>query len=250
MCAKIPARIRPTQGFSHFVHILLNVLLPIISYVLVRIDFVSVAIALVLLAKWRMFAVRPRYWLANSLSNGLDIIFSLSVILFMANTAAGWWQIFWAIVYILWLTVLKPRSDVLSVSGQAMIGQLAGLAALYIKFGDASIAGLIAGTWLITYVSARHFFTSFEEPHTALMAQIWAYFSACLAFILGHWLLFYGIIAQIIILLTTIGYALAVLYYLSATERLNKLIQRQTLAIVSIIVIIVIVLSDWSGSTL
>ena len=39
----------------------------------------------------------------------------------------------------------KPRYDVLSVSAQAMIGQLLGLSLLYLKFGDSSIVALVAG---------------------------------------------------------------------------------------------------------
>jgi hypothetical protein len=131
-----------------------------------------------------------------------------------------------------------------------MAGQLLGLSLLYLKFGDSSIVGLVAGTWLVTYLAARHYLTSFEEPHSALLAHIWAYFSASLAFILAHWLLFYGTIAQIIIILTTIGYGLAALYYLDATERLSGLLKRQMVGIMLAILLIIVVFSNWTGSTL
>lgn len=243
------SKIKPAKGFSHVVHVGLLVLLPILAYILVRINFVAIAILLILLSKWRIVAVRPRYWLANIVANGVDITAGVSLVLFMSNTSVAWWQLFWAALYGVWLTWLKARSDVLSVSAQAMIGQLLGLAVLYLKFGDASLPVLVAGTWAITYLAARHFLTSFEEPHTALLAHVWAFFSASLAFVLGHWLLFYGTIAQIIVLLTTIGYCLAGLYYLDATERLTPSLQRQMLGIMSAILVIIIVLSDWTGST-
>ncbi|MBI2592057.1 hypothetical protein HYW36_01120 [Candidatus Saccharibacteria bacterium] len=242
-------RLKPVKGFSHSIHVLLLALLPILAYILVRIDFVSIAILLVLISKWRMLAVRPRYWIANLVANSVDIIVGLSLVIFMSNTSVTWWQLFWMTLFIGWLTWLKPRSDVLSVSAQAMIGQLMGLAVLYLKFGDASLAGLVFGTWLVAYLAARHFLTSFEEPHTTLLAHVWAYFSASLAFILGHWLLFYGTIAQIIVFLTVIGYCLAALYYLDATERLTPSLQRQMLSIMFVILVMVIVLSDWAGST-
>jgi hypothetical protein len=101
----------------------------------------------------------------------------------------------------------------------------------------------------VAYIAARHFLTSFEEAHTALLAQVWAYFAASLAFILGHWLLFYGSIAQIIVFLTNIGYGLAALYYLDAKGRLTISLQRQLLAIMGAILFVVIILSDWAGST-
>jgi hypothetical protein len=196
-----------------------------------------------------MFAVQARYWIANLIANGVDIMVGIALVLFMASTASGWLQLFWALIYGVWLVWLKPRSDVLSVSAQAMVGQLLGLSVLYLKFGDSSLFALVLGTWLVAYIAARHFLTSFEEAHTALLAQVWAYFAASLAFILGHWLLFYGSIAQIIVFLTNIGYGLAALYYLDAKGRLTISLQRQLLAIMGAILLVVIILSDWAGST-
>jgi hypothetical protein len=227
----------------------LNLALPLVAYILVRTDFVSIAILLVLVSKWRMFAVQARYWIANLIANGVDIMVGIALVLFMASTASGWLQLFWALIYGVWLVWLKPRSDVLSVSAQAMVGQLLGLSVLYLKFGDSSLFALVLGTWLVAYIAARHFLTSFEEAHTALLAQVWAYFAASLAFILGHWLLFYGSIAQIIVFLTNIGYGLAALYYLDAKGRLTISLQRQLLAIMGAILLVVIILSDWAGST-
>jgi hypothetical protein len=246
----LPAKIKPIRGFSHAFYLALTGLLPILAYILVRIDFVALAIFLILLSKWRMFAVRPRYWVANLISNGVDIMVAISLVLFMATTSVVWWQLFWTALYGAWLIWLKPRYDVLSVSAQAMIGQLLGLSLLYLKFGDSSIVALVAGTWLVTYLSARHYLTSFEETHSPLLAHIWAYFAASLAFILAHWLLFYGTIAQIVILLTTIGYGLAALYYLDAAQRLSTTLQRQMIAIMLAILFIVVVFSNWTGSTL
>lgn len=246
----LPARIKPSRGFSHLLYISLNLLLPILAYVLVRIDFVAIAILLILLSKWRMFAVRPRYWVANLIGNGVDIMVAVSLVLFMASTGVVWWQLFWTVLYGGWLLWLKPRYDVLSVSAQAMVGQLLGLSLLYLKFGDSSIVGLVAGTWLVAYLSARHYLTSFEEPHSALLAHIWAYFSASLAFVLAHWLLFYGSIAQIIVILTTIGYGLAAMYYLDATEKLTRLLRRQMTGIMLAILLIILIFSNWTGTTL
>ncbi len=241
---------RPRRGFSNLAHIILTVMLPILAYVLVRIDFVAVAIGLVILSKWRMFAVRPRYWLANLVSNSIDILVATSLILFMANTGEQWWQLFWMGVYMLWTVVLKPRSDTLSVSAQAMLGQLIALSALYLKFGASSTVWLVLGTWLIAYAAARHFLTSFEEPHAALIAHVWAYFAASLAYILGHWLIFYGVVAQIVVILATVGYGTAAFYYLDATGRTNLLVRRELLAIMGAILTLIIVLSNWKGVTL
>lgn len=243
-------KLKPVRGFSHTIHVLLVAALPILAYILVRIDFVSLAIALVLLAKWRIVAVRPRYWMANIVTNGIDIIASIAFVIFMSTTNVRWWQLFWMVAYIFWLLWLKPRSDVLSVAAQAMFGQLLGLAVLYLKFGDASTAALMIATWGITYLSARHYLTSFDEPHAPLLAHVWAWFAAGLAFVLGHWLLFYGLVAQIIIILTTVGYGIAALYYMDATEKLTSSFEKQALGLMLAILIIVVALSDWSGTTI
>lgn len=244
------SRIKPAKGFSHVFYLTFNFLLPVLAYILVRVDFVVIAIFLIFLSKWRMFAVRPRYWITNLIANGVDIMVAISLVMFMASTTVTWWQLFWMLMYGGWLVWLKPRYDVLSVSAQAMIGQLLGLSLLYLKFGDSSIIALVAGTWVVTYLSARHYLTSFDETHSALLAHIWAYFSASLAFVLAHWLLFYGTIPQIIVILTTIGYGLAALYYLDATERLATNLKRQMLVIMIAILVVIVLFSNWAGSTL
>lgn len=241
--------VKPRRGFSHLAHGLLTVALPLLAYVLVRIDFVGLAVALIILSKWRMIAVRPRYWISNVVSNGIDILVGISLVLFMANTGEQWWQLFWTGMYMLWLVFVKPRSDTLSVSAQAMIGQLLALSALYLKFGGSSLVWLILGTWAVAYITARHFLTSFEEPHTALIAHIWAYFAASLTFILGHWLIFYGVVAQIVIILATVGYGTAGLYYLDAFDNSSSLVRRELLITMGTILILVILLSSWKGVT-
>jgi len=111
-------------------------------------------------------------------------------------------------------------------------------------------AVLVGGTWLVAYLSARHFLSSFEERHTALLAHSWAFFSAALAYILGHWLLFYGLVAQIIVILTVVGYCLAALYYLESNDRLTTRLRRQLVGIMIMILVLVVALSDWTGTTI
>lgn len=246
---KVLDKIKPAAGFSHLTHLLLRLFLPILAYVLVRANFVGLAILLIFISKWRMFAVKPRYWLANLSASGVDIIIVVSLVLFMSNTSVRWWQLFWTGLYIGWLLWLKPKSDPVFVSAQAFIGQLLGISILYLKFGNSPLAVLVAGTWVVAYLSARHFLTSFEESRTTLLANVWAYFAASLAFILGHWMLFYGSVPQILVILTTVGYGMAALYYLDATDRLTTNLQRQLIGIMGVILLIVLVLSDWTGAT-
>jgi len=61
--------------------------------------------------------------------------------------------------------------------------------------------------------------------------------------------LFYGSLSQILIFLTTIGYGLAALYYLDASERLTAKFKRQLIVIMCAILLVVVLLSDWTGTT-
>jgi hypothetical protein len=243
-------RLRPKSGFANLAHIGLNALLPVLLYVLIRIDFAPLAAALVILSKWRMFAVRVRYWPANIRANAVDIMVGLSVVVFMSATSIGLWQVVWATAYGLWLVFLKPGSSVLKVSLQAVVAQLVALMALFLMSGDAALYLLVGLSWLICYLCARHFFTSFDEPYTQLYAHIWGYFAAALVWVLGHWLLFYNVLAQPTLLLLVIGYGLAAMYYLEHVDKLSVLWRRQFVLMMITIVAIVLTLSDWGDKAL
>ncbi len=240
-------RIKPAQGFSQLLHVGLQLVLPLVLLVLVRLEgaFVEIALALVLLTKWRMFAVRPRFWIANLRANAVDITIGLSAVIFIANSPSGYTQILWTMLYAAWLVVLKPATSTALVAAQALLAQLAGLMALFLVWADGPLAGLIFITAVICYVSARHFFDNFDEPYAKLLSFLWAYFGAALMWILGHWLLFYGLIAQPTLILSMVGYGLAALYYLDHTDRLSSGVRRQFIFIIVAVLIIILTFSDW-----
>lgn len=243
-------KLRPKRGFAYIFHIGLNALLPVLVYILVRIDFAILAAALIVLSKWRMFVVRVRYWPAIFRANAVDIMVGLSIVVFMMSTNIGMWQVIWAIVYAIWLIVLKPGSSMLKVSIQAGIGQLAALMALFLMSGEMPLYVLVVGTWAVCYLSARHFFTSFDEPYTQLYSHAWGYFAAALVWVLGHWLLFYNVLAQPTLLLTVIGYGLASLYYLDHNDRLSPVWRRQFVLMMLAIIAIVLTFSDWGDKAI
>lgn len=243
------SKLKPKSGFSHFIHLGLNILFPALLFVLVRMGFVPLAGTLVLLSKWRMFAVRPRYWPANLRANGVDLTVGFATVIFMANSNAASMQLLWAGVYAAWLILIKPGSSVWKTSLQAFIAQTVGLIALFLALGDAPLYILVLLVWMICYGAARHFFTSFEEPYTSLYAHTWGYFSAALTWLLGHWLVFYGLIAQPTLLLTVLGFGLSALYYLEQTDRLSVLVRRNFVVMMVAIVLVVILLTNWSSGT-
>jgi len=243
------ARIKPVQGFTYLLHIALLALLPLIVFILVLDQFVVQAFIIILLSKWRIFAVRPRFWAAGIRANSVDIIVGISLLAFMAHSMGHTWiQLFWAVLYGVWLIYIKPATSITMVSVQAMIGQLVALSALFLVYGARSLWVLVLGAGIICYLCARHFFESYEEPYTKLLAYTWGFFGAALVWLLGHWLLFYyDIIAQPTLLLITVGYGLAALYYLDHHERLSDVVRRQFIFIMIAIIIVVLAFSDWGG---
>jgi hypothetical protein len=165
----------------------------------------------------------------------------------MMHTSSSLWQLLWAVAYGGWLVGIKPSSDTLLISSQALIGQLYGLAALFLEWPSAPLWWLVTGSGIVCFLAARHFFDSFDESYSKLLSYTWAYFGAATVWILGHWLLFYGFVAQPTLLLTVIGYGLAALYYLDHKDRLSKLLRRE-FVLVMVAIIVVVLITLWQST--
>jgi hypothetical protein len=194
-----------------------------------------------------MFAVRPRYWPANFRANAVDIIVGLSFLVFMVQSGSMAWQLVWMVAYGVWLLAIKPGSNALIVSFQAGVGQLLGLMALFLAWPSAPLYGLVLGTGGVCYLAARHYFDGFDEPYSKFLSYLWGYFGAALTWVLGHWLLFYGVIAQPTLLLLVLGYGLGALYYLDHRDRLSTLLKREFIFIMVAVVIVVLAFSHWGN---
>lgn len=238
-------KLTPSRGFSHAFYFVYNALLPLLVFLLVRTSFVQLALTLILLSKWRMFAVRPRFWVANVRANAIDIIIGVSVLASMTATSNELVQLIWAVLWASWLIVIKPKADTLWVSLQALIGFVAGLSALFLTWDHSPLFVLVGSAGLLCFFAAHHFFYSFDEPYTRLLAYFWGYFGAALVWVLGHWLLFYGPVAQPTLLLTALGFGLGTLYYLDHFDRLSLGIRRQVMFVMVAVLLVVIVFSDW-----
>jgi len=242
-------RLKPESGIAYVLHILLNALLPVSVLLLVRLNFASLAVALVLLAKWRTVAVKPRYWFTNIRANLVDIFVGLSVIAFIVGTSNWYTQAIWTVLFIVWLVWLKPLSKPLAVMIQALIAQVLGLVAFYRAFPNSSLIVGILATWLICYACARHFLGVFDEPMIRTISDIWAWFGAMMAWVLGHWVIEYLFLPQIALILTILGYGLATIYYLEKKEKLKANLKRQLFGVMGLLLIIIIVFSDWQDKT-
>lgn len=240
--------LKPARGYYNLAHQLLMVVMPFLIILLLKISYLGLILSfgLVILSKWRMFAIKPRFWLAMFRANAVDIIVGVSVVCLMSQASSLVVQLLLAVFYVVWLLAIKPGTQIVQVSVQALIGQLAGFMALFVIWPSGPLYGLVIVSALIAYLSARHFFDAFKEPYSRMLAYLWAYFVAGLVWVLAHWLLFYGqVVALPTIIVTVVGYGLAVLYYYDHYDKLKPMLKQQILAIMAVVLLIIIIFSDW-----
>lgn len=243
------AKVRPAGGFSQLAHIALLSLYPVLVLILVRLDFSGLALLVVLLSKWRMLAVKLRFWPANFRANSVDIMVSVALWAFVVHTDSHMWQLVWTAIHILWLMFIKPSSQTFMVGLQSLIAFLLALSALFLLAPNAHLFYLVVIAGLVCYLAAHHFFDAFEEAHTKMLSWLWAWFGGSVVWVLGHWLLYYanGLVAQPTVLLVAIGYGLAALYYLDHTDRLTSAVRNQFVFLMVAITLIVLIFSDWGN---
>ena len=106
------------NALSSVVHACLNVALAILCTALTVISGNWIfGVLLVLLSKWRVVAVRPRYWILNIKSNLVDLVVGISIVMlvYMAGTdGLNAWHIILTVIYIIWLGGIKPRSETIA----------------------------------------------------------------------------------------------------------------------------------------
>ncbi len=242
-----PRQTKPKGSFASIFHNLFVVFMPLLLFALVRLEFVAFAFAVILLSKWRIFAVKFRHWPANIRANAVDILVGLSVVVFMSLTQVQLFQAGWVLAYIGWLLFIKRQSTSLWIGVQALIAQTLSLIAIFLVWNESSETLLTFAVWGITYLCARHFLAAFDESMARASAYVWAFFSAALTWLATHWLLYYKFIAQPALIITVIGYSMAALYYLQHTDKLSKGVRRQFVMVMVAIVMFILVFSDWSG---
>lgn len=237
---------KPKSGFAHFFHIGLIAIIPPLVFIFVRLEIVGLAIAIILLGKWRMLAVKPRHWIAHIRTNAVDLIVSFSILSFMVAYYESFVaQIVWLIIFEIWVLYLKPGTSAFMVGFQALTAQLAGVTAVFLAFPDAPIIIYVLTAGLVGYFCSRHFFGGFEETHGIQYSWLWSFFSASLVWIMSHWLLFYGPVAQPAVFLAVIGYGLAGLYFLHEHDKLTQMVRRQIIFAVVSVLFIMVALSNW-----
>lgn len=195
--------VRRRSFVSEVVYTVLNIVLAIaVTVTIYYTNSIWLALVVVLLSKWRIFAVRPRYWVANVLSNIVDIIVSISTVMLLYTTttipmpfsqelallAVG------TLLYIFWLLVIKPRSKRAFVVAQAVVAIFLGTTALFTVAYNWPVSIVVLLIWIVGYSAARHVLNTYdEETHGLVLAIIWGLILAEITWVSYHWAIAYAV---------------------------------------------------------
>ena len=195
--------VRRRSFLSEVVYTILNIAFAVALVVVIRsTGFVPLALGLVLISKWRVLAVRARYWFVNIRSNLVDIIVSVSVVLHLSTINEAAIDDFRKLLlmgivtalYIVWLLIIKPRSKRSYVAAQAGIAIFIGTAALYTISFNWPASVVVLGMWLIGYSAANHILNTYDdETHTLFISLAWSTVFAEIGWIAYHWTIAYSL---------------------------------------------------------
>lgn len=180
---------------SDVAYIGLNIGLAVVIYLIVATSQSPwLAFLVLMVSKWRVLAVRPRFWFANLVANMVDIIVGVSVIVLLsAASGSTVAQLAITVLYVGWLLFIKPRSRRSYVAVQAAVAIFVGITALSIASYAWDAFFFVMVMWIIGYVVARHVMGSYEEIHATLYSMIVAFVFAEFGWISFHWLMAYPI---------------------------------------------------------
>ena len=188
--------VRRRSVLSETIYILLNLALAAgILILTIATGSPLLAIALVLLSKWRVLAVRPRFWFAHVEANMVDMIVSVSVVILIyiaGQSDKGFAvQLLLAVLYEAWLLVLKPRARRSYVAVQAAVAITVGSFALESLSYEWPSSLVVLVLWLIGYACARHVLTAYSDDDIRFMSLIWGFITAEIGWLAYHWTIAY-----------------------------------------------------------
>lgn len=200
---------------SSLVHIFLNILLGV-GAVLVTVLSASplLGLLLVLVSKWRVFAVRGRYLWLNIKSNLVDIIVGVSVVLlaYYAGSAFLPVDFILAIFYCAWLLFIKPMSSEKATLAQSLIAVFLGMSAAAIMAANLDAIVLVLLAFLVGYAASRHVLVQSSDKDFTLTTLVCGLVFAEVAWLCQSWAIIYtfgasGVrIPQIALILTIFAF--------------------------------------------
>jgi len=181
---------------SNAVHIFLNILLGF-AVVLITVFSASpvLGIILVLISKWRVFAVRKRYLWLNIKSNLVDIIVGLSVVLLAYYAGNALMPVHFLLIAlsVVWLLFIKPLSSENATLVQSMVAVFLGISASTIMTANMDGLAAVLIAFLIGYAASRHVLSQSGDQDFTLATLICGLVFAEVAWLCHVWSIFYNL---------------------------------------------------------
>lgn len=259
--------VRKKSFLNEAIYVALNIGLALaLALIIITTNSLLFAFLLVLVSKWRIFAVRPRFWFANLQANLVSIIVSVSYVIFLYtvnNSSFSEDQILMlqgllVFMDVLWLLLLKPQSKRMFVAFQAGVALFAGISALFIVSYNWIATPVVLLVWLIGYATARHVLGSYDdESHGLVLSLAWGFVLSEISWVAYHWTTAYRIpiianihVPQVSIIVLCLGfvtYKAYNSYYHHQKIRMNDIILPLVFS-VSIIALLVFAFNSASSA--
>ena len=200
---------------SSMVHVFLNILLGIGSVlVTVLSGSPALGIILVLMSKWRVFAVRGRYLWLNIKSNLVDMIVGVSVVLLTYYAGPSLLPVDFILAgfYCVWLIFIKPLSSEKAALMQSLVAVFLGISAAAIIAANLDTIVIVLLAFLVGYAASRHVLVQSSDKDFTLTTLVCGLVFAEVAWLCQTWSIVYtfgetGIrIPQIAIILTIFAF--------------------------------------------
>ena len=179
---------------SSMVHVFLNILLGV-GAVLITVLSGSplLGIALVLISKWRVFAVRKRYFFVSLKANLVDIIVGISVVLLAYSGGSAFLvlDIILMIFYPIWLIFIKPKSSEVAAFSQSLIAVFLGISAAVLMTAGMNAIWLVVLSFLIGYATSRHLLVQGSDKDFTLTTLVSGLVFAEIAWLSNAWSIIY-----------------------------------------------------------
>ena len=208
------------NALSTATHTTLNIALAVISTALTVISGNWIfGVLLVLLSKWRIVAVRPRYWWVNLKANLVDLTvgISLALLVYMAGTdGLNIWHIILTVIYGIWLVGIKPRSETVMAEVQALFAIFWGTFAVSMATSQLDPIFGVVICFIIGYGASRHVLIQSEDHDFTLTTFICGLLVAEMSWIFYHWSIVYRLNDGTTFAISQLPIAASVLFFMFA----------------------------------
>lgn len=211
---------------SSFLHVVLNLLLAVASVGATLITGnCIIGLILVVISKWRIFAVNHRYWLLNIRSSLVDFIVGISFVLlaYAAGTTLLPVHIVLIVSYAVWLIFIKPRSSLNFNILQSVIAVLLGATTASIFAAITNSIVLVVAGFIIGFAASNHVLVQNGDHDATFISLVCGLVFAEISWLSYPWLIIYTIgntgicLSQLSLILAVLTYT-----YLQVNAELDK----------------------------